>query len=217
MNIIIVGCGRVGSQLSLLFSQGENNVVVIDDNAAAFDNLDLSFDGSTLVGVGYDEDVLLAAGVEECDVLCAVTDEDNSNLMISEVGRKLFEVPYVLSRLHNPRRENAYLQLGLDFVCGTSLVAEEMFSRIMAARGKFVEAIGDYNIMRFALDLSSRDSNSITAKELERPHEIRIVAFERKDDSVNSIPSGESILYHGDTVIACVRDDLLEEFSVYMS
>jgi trk system potassium uptake protein TrkA len=217
VNIIIVGCGRVGSQLATLFSQGENNVVVVDADAAAFDNLDLDYEGSTLVGVGYDEDVLIAAGVEECDVLCAVTDRDNSNLMIAEVGRKLFEVPYVVSRLYNPGRANAYLQLGLDYVCGTSLVADEIHSRIVAAQGKFIEALGNYTILRFALDLSSREEDNVSVKDLERPHEIRIVAFERKDDSLSSIPTQESLLYHGDTVIACIRDDLLEEFSVYMS
>ncbi len=216
MNIIVVGCGRVGSQLATMFSQGENTVVVIDTNARQFDNLGRSFEGGTLVGVGYDEDVLTAAGVADADVLCAVTDQDNSNLMIAEVGRKLFEVPYVLTRLFNPDRTNAYLQLGLDFVCGTTLVAEEMYSKVMAARGKFVEAIGDYGIMRFALDLSSHDGDSISVADLERDHEIRIVAFERKSDHYSSIPTRESVLYEGDTVIACVRDDLLEEFSTYI-
>lgn len=217
MNIIVVGCGRVGSQLATLFSRGENNVVVIDTDPVHFIDLGSSFEGSTLVGVGYDEDVLLEAGVDECDVLCAVTDQDNSNLMIAEVGRKLFEVPYVLTRLYNPDRANAYLQLGLDYVCGTTLVAEEMYSKVMADRGKFVEAIGDYSLMRFALDLSMHEENSITVGELERDHAISIVAFERKEDGSSSIPNEESILYPGDTVIACVRGDLLEEFSEYMS
>ena len=162
MNIIIVGCGRVGSQLATLFSQGDNNVVVVDTNAAKFDNLGPSYEGSTLIGVGFDEDVLIEAGVEEADVLCAVTNQDSSNLMIAEVGRKLFEVPYVLARLYNPDRTNAYLQLGLDYVCGTSLVAEEMYSKVMAARGKFIESLGHYDIMRFALDLSSRQGDSIS-------------------------------------------------------
>ncbi len=192
-------------------------MVVVDMKATTFDNLDPSFEGSTLVGVGYDEDVLIEAGVGDADVLCAVTDKDNSNLMIAEVGRKLFEVPYVLTRLYNPDRTNAYLQLGLDFVCGTTLVAEEIYSKVMAARGKFVEAIGEYNIMRFALDLSCQEEDSISVGELERDHEIRIVAFERKTDALSSIPTRESILYEGDTIIACVRDDLLEEFSTYMS
>ena len=217
MNIIIVGCGRVGSQLARLFSRGNNNVVVIDTNSAQFFTLGPSFEGSTIVGLGFDEDVLVAAGVEECDVLCAVTDNDNSNLMIAEVGRKLFEVPYVLTRLYNPDRANAYLQLGLDYVCGTVLVAEEMYSKVLAARGKFIEAIGDFNIMRFALDLTSFEHNSITVGEIEREHEVRVVAFERRSDALSSIPNSESVLYQGDTVIACVKTDLLEEFSVYMS
>ena len=192
-------------------------MTVIDSNAEVFDNLGPSFEGSTIAGVGFDEEVLTLAGVADADVLCAVTDQDNSNLMIAEVGRKLFEVPYVLTRLYNPNRSNAYLQLGLDFVCGTTLVAEEMFSKVMAARGKFIESLGDYDIMRFALDLSSRPENSITVGELERDHEIRVVVFERKGDSLSSIPTRESVLYAGDTVIACVKDDLLEEFSTYMS
>jgi len=217
LNIIVVGCGRVGSQLATLFSQGENSVVVVDTNAAKFDNLGSSFEGSTLVGMGFDEDVLIEAGVAEADVLCAVTDQDSSNLMIAEVGRRLFDVPYVLARLYNPDRTNAYLQLGLDFVCGTTLVAEEMYSKVMAARGKFIEAIGHFDIMRFALDLSSCEGDSISVPELERDHEIRIVAFERKSDNYSSIPTKDSILYEGDTVIACVRDDLLEAFSIYMS
>lgn len=217
MNIIVVGCGRVGSQLATLFSRGDNNVVVIDTNPEKFIDLGTSFEGSTLVGLGFDEDVLKEAGIDDCDVLCVVTDQDNSNLMTAEVGRKLYEVPYVLTRLYNPDRANAYLQLGLDYVCGTTLVAEEMYSKVMADKGKFVEALGDYNIMRFALDLSSRDSTSIVVGELEREHEISIVAFERKDDSTSSIPTKESVLFEGDTVIACVRGDLLEEFSVYMS
>lgn len=217
MNIIVVGCGRVGSQLATLFSQGDNNVVVIDVDASRFTNLGLTFEGTTLVGMGFDEDVLTQAGIHDCDVLCAATDQDNSNLMIAEVGRKLFEVPYVITRLYNPDRSNAYLQLGLDYVCGTTLVAEEMYSKVMAARGKFIEALGEYDIMRFALDLSSLKAESIVVAELERDHEIRIVAFERKDGSMSSIPTSESILYQGDTILACVRDDLLEEFSTYMS
>jgi len=159
----------------------------------------------------------MEAGVTEADVLCVVTDQDNSNLMIAEVGRKIFEVPYVLVRLYNPDRTNAFLQLGLDYVCGTTLVAEEMYSKVMAPRGKFIESLGDFEIMRFALDLSSHEGDSISVTDLEREHEIRIVAFERKSDHYSSIPSRDSMLYEGDTVIACVRDDLLEEFSTFIA
>ena len=108
-NIIIVGCGRVGSQLATLLSQGDGNVCVVDRNAAAFSNLDRNFNGNTLQGVGFDEDVLVRAGVEEADVVAAVTQSDNSNLMVIEVARRIFHVPHVIARLYNPARERAYM------------------------------------------------------------------------------------------------------------
>ncbi|MDR3307889.1 MAG: TrkA family potassium uptake protein [Coriobacteriales bacterium] len=217
MNIIVVGCGRVGSQLATLFSQEDNNIVVIDNDQQSFSNLGRNFEGRTLVGVGFDEEVLLDAGVEECDVLAAVTDQDNSNLMIAEMGRKLFGVPHVLTRLYNPDRESAYMQLGLDYVCGTTLVAEEIYSKIAAKHGSHVDTFGDYEVLRFALNLSDTEKKAIQVSELERDHEIRIIAFERKDQSLSSIPTKDSILYHGDIVLACVRRSLLEHIGTYMS
>ncbi|MDR1082524.1 MAG: TrkA family potassium uptake protein [Coriobacteriales bacterium] len=216
MNIIIVGCGRVGSKLAMLFSERQDDVTVIDVNAASFTSLGRNFEGRTVVGVGFDEDVLLEANVEECDVLVAVTDIDNTNLMISEVGRRLFEVPHVLARLYNPDRESAYLQLGLDFICGTTLVAEEMYSKVVAGHGSHVDTFGDFEVLQFSLDLSSEGTDSIKVSELERDHEIRIIAFERKDTEQSSIPTQESVLYAGDVVLACVRVDLIERFKHYM-
>lgn len=216
MNIIIVGCGRVGSQLAMLFSESKNNVVVIDNNPKSFNSLGRSFEGQTIVGVGFDEEILLEAGVEECDVLAAVTDRDNSNLMIAEVARKLFGVPHVLARLYNPDRETTYMQLGLDYVCGTTLVAEEMYSKIMVGHGSHVDTFGEYEVLRFSLDLTSVGRESIKVADLERNHEIAIVAFERKDRSQSSIPTKDSILYEEDIVLACVRKDLLEYFSSFM-
>ena len=129
MNIIIVGCGRVGSQLAMLFSESKNNVVVIDNNPKSFNSLGRSFEGQTIVGVGFDEEILLEAGVEDCDVLAAVTDRDNSNLMIAEVARKLFGVPHVLARLYNPEGRQ-HICNGIGLCLRNPLVAEEMYSKI---------------------------------------------------------------------------------------
>jgi trk system potassium uptake protein TrkA len=216
MNIIIVGCGRVGSQLAMLFSDRKDDVAIVDVNADAFASLGRTFEGRTIVGVGFDEDVLIEAGVEECDVLVAATDIDNTNLMISEVGRRLFGVPHVLARLYNPDRESAYMQLGIDYACGTTLVAEEMYSKIVAGHGNHIDTFGDFEILRFSLNLKTEGTESIRVSELERDHEIRIVAFERKDTGQSSIPTHESVLHAGDLVVACVRVNLIERFKQYM-
>jgi trk system potassium uptake protein TrkA len=216
MNIIVVGCGRVGSQLAVLFSQDHNNVVVVDANASSFATLGRNFEGRVVVGVGFDEDVLIEAGIEECDVIAAVTDDDNSNLMISEVARKLFDVHHVITRLYNPDRESSYMQLGLDYVCGTTLVAEEIYSKIVAQHGGHVDTFGDYEVLRFALDLSSLDADHVDVGRLEHEHEVRIIAFNRKDGTGSSIPNNDSILYDGDIVLACVHKDIMQHFLKYI-
>ncbi len=215
-NIIIVGCGRVGSQLATMLSEQDGNVCVIDMDTEAFANLGRNFNGATLQGVGFDEDTLIRAGVEDCDVVAAVTQSDNANLMIAEVARRIFNVPQVITRLYNPNRETAYMQLGLDYVCGTSLVAEEIFSKIASGHGSHLDTFGDFEILRFSLNLSELRKRSIRVSELERDHDIRIVCFERSDGSSSSIPSRDSVLYHGDLVLACVRHERLGGFSRYI-
>ena len=216
-NVIVVGCGRVGSQLANMLSDNGNNVCCIDTNADAFANLGRNFNGSTVQGVGFDEDVLIRAGVEECDVLAAVTQLDNTNLMCAEVANHLFGVPHVISRLYNPDHERAYMQLGIDYVCGTSLVAEDVFSKIVSGHGSHIDTFGEFEVLRFTLDLSSRDNaKTIRVSELERDHEVRIIAFERADGSASSIPTPDSLLYAGDSILACVRHDVIAPFSRYI-
>ena len=196
-NVIVVGCGRVGSQLANMLSDNGNNVCVIDKNVNAFANLGRNFNGSTVQGVGFDEETLVKAGVEDCDVMAAVTQFDNTNLMCAEVGSRLFGVPHVIARLYNPDHERAYMQLGIDYVCGTSLVAEDVFSKVVSGHGAHLDTFGEFEVLRFSLDLS-------------------IIAFERSDGSASSIPTRDSILYNGDSVLACVRHELIESFSRYI-
>ena len=92
MDIIVVGCGRVGSKLANLFADNGFNVTVIDKDAKAFTALGSGFNGRFVEGIGYDEQVLAEAGVDHSDVVAAVTSSDNANLMVVEVARKLFGV-----------------------------------------------------------------------------------------------------------------------------
>lgn len=215
-NVIVVGCGRVGSQLANMLSDNGNNVCVIDRDSNAFAGLGRNFNGSTIQGVGFDEETLEKAGVEDCDVLAAVTQLDNTNLMCAEVASHLYGVPHVITRLYNPDHERAYMQLGIDYVCGTSLVAEDVFAKIVSGHGSHLATFGEFEVLRFSLDLSEREKRVIRVEELERSHDIRIIAFERSDGSASSIPSRDSMLYHGDSVMACVRHELIEQFSKYI-
>lgn len=215
-NIIVVGCGRVGSRLALMLSNYENNVCVIDRDPRAFASLGRDFNGATFAGVGYDEDVLMKAGIDECDFVAAVTQSDNVNLMVVEIARRLYDVPHAVARLYNTGHERAYLQLGIDYVCGTALVAEEIFSKISSGLGDHITTLGDCEVVQFALDLSQTRSDYIKVSDLESRHKIRVCAFERADGEISSIPTPSSVLYHGDTVLVALRHGMIPEIAKYM-
>ena len=215
-NIIVVGCGRVGSRLALMLSNYENNVCVIDRDPRAFASLGRDFNGATFAGVGYDEDVLMKAGIDECDFLAAVTQSDNVNLMVVEIARRLYDVPHAVARLYNTGHERVYLQLGIDYVCGTELVAEEIFSKISSGLGDHITTLGDCEVVQFALDLSQTRSDYIKVSDLESRHKIRVCAFERADGEISSIPTPSSVLYHGDTVLVALRHGMIPEIAKYM-
>lgn len=202
MNVIVAGCGRVGSQLATLLSIEGHNVVVIDRDESAFKRLGSTFNGVTLKGLAFDEDLLAEAGIRECHTFAAVTDLDNTNLMAAEVARKIFDVPHVVARLYNPVRERTYQQLGLDYVCGTSLVAETLLDKIKAGHGHHLSAIGDVEIVEFCL---SRDGDGRKVREIEVDHQLRIAAIGRK--ATTFVPSSDTLLEYGDVVIAAIKGE----------
>jgi trk system potassium uptake protein TrkA len=82
--------------------------------------------------------------------------------------------------------------------------------------GDHIATLGDCEIVQFALDLSQTRSEYIKVSDLEKRHKIRVCAFERADGVVNSIPTPDSVLYHGDTVIVALRHGMIPEISKYM-
>jgi len=149
-------------------------------------------------------------------VVASVTQLDNTNLMVAEVADKLYHVPHVVARMHNPSHERAFSLLGIDFACGTTLVAEAIYSKIIAGNDYHMQTFGDCEVIRCTLDLHAPQRNSIRVSQLERPHGIRVIAFERADGSVSSIPTADSILYHGDTILVCLRKEFLPAFQQYI-
>lgn len=202
MNIIVVGCGRVGSQLATMLSIEGHNVVVIDRDDEAFRRLGSTFNGVTLRGLGFDEEVLEQAGIREADAFAAVTNLDNTNLMAAEVARKIFGVPHVVARLYNPVRERTYQQLDLDYVCGTTLVAENLMEKIRAGHGHHLNTIDDIEVVEFRAG-ASVEGKRVADVEIER--RFRVFAVTR--GRASHVPDGAMVLHEGDILFASVKDE----------
>lgn len=130
MNILVIGCGKVGSQLASMLSEEGHDVSVIDRDAKNFEMLDDNFSGMTTVGVPIDQDVLKQAGIENCDAVAAVSQDDNLNIMCSQLAREIFKVPSVLARIYDPAREDVFSHFGLHTVCPTNLTVSAVKSAL---------------------------------------------------------------------------------------
>jgi trk system potassium uptake protein TrkA len=124
MNIIILGCGRVGALLASNLDEKGHDVTVIDQSAASFERLPATFQGRTVLGSGTDMDVQRRAGIEQADAFVACTPGDNRNIAASEIAREIFHVPKVVARINDPLREKVFHELGLETVCPTLLGAD---------------------------------------------------------------------------------------------
>lgn len=127
---IVVGCGRLGSILANQLSRLGNNVVVVDRDETAFENLSIEFSGFRVTGDAAELAVLRRAGIEKADCLLAVTRHDNVNLMVAQVARTVFGVSTVIARVFDPSRQAVYDQFGIDTVCPTLLSADSFLAAL---------------------------------------------------------------------------------------
>jgi trk system potassium uptake protein TrkA len=126
MRVIIVGCGRLGAELAYRLFQREHDVIVIDQVAAAFDNLHPLFHGRTLEGEVLNQDVLRRGGIEHADGLAAVTNSDTLNAVVAHVARTIYHVPHVVARNYNPRWQPLHEAFGLQAVSSTTWGAQRI-------------------------------------------------------------------------------------------
>ena len=131
MHVIVVGCGRVGRELTReLVGQG-HTVAVIDRNPAAFRRLEPDIQCTRVLGFGFDFDQLEQAGIQQAQALVAVTSGDNTNILCARVARESFGIKRVVARIYDPRRANLYERLGIPTVATVSWTTDQVLRRLL--------------------------------------------------------------------------------------
>jgi trk system potassium uptake protein TrkA len=133
VHVVVVGCGRVGSELAGSLEKAGHTVAIVDKRASAFRRLPASFTGQRIVGFGFDRDHLLEAGIERADAVAAVTSGDNSNIMSARIAREHFGIERVVARIYDPRRALIYQRLGIPTVATVSWTTEQVLRRLLPA------------------------------------------------------------------------------------
>jgi len=207
MNIMIVGCGRVGSQLAVLLSQEGHNVTIIDKNPEAFRRLGGTFNGIAASGNGFDEKLLKELKIDKQDAFVSVTSGDNTNLMASQIAKKIFKVPRVIARVYDPKRADIYKKLGLDIMSGTVLVAAMIRDKIIENRfTSYLVETGELGVIEIIINEELKGKKVI---ELNMPDEFLVVVIERKKKVI--IPQPDARLELNDKVMGVVRTSSLKK------
>ena len=131
MHVVIVGCGRVGSTLALSLISSGHSVAVVDRKSDAFFRLRDNFAGQTITGIGFDRDVLELAGIKKASAVAAVTNGDNSNILVARVARESFGIENVVARISDPKRAETYERLGIATVATVKWTSDRILRRIL--------------------------------------------------------------------------------------
>jgi trk system potassium uptake protein TrkA len=135
---IVIGCGRVGSQVAKNLDAEGWDVTAIDENEEVLNRLGETWSGGFIVGHAMDIDVLRAAGIKDTDAVVIATNGDNTNLVVAQLAQRQFEVPFVIVRILDPARAELYEGLGLQIICPTRTATETLTNRVLesAARAR---------------------------------------------------------------------------------
>ena len=206
MHIVIMGCGRLGSTLAHKLDARGHSVAVIDQNSDAFRRLGAEFSGITVTGIGFDRDVLRAAGIERADAFAAVSSGDNSNIISARLAHETYGVTRVVARIYDARRAQVYERLGIPTVATIRWAADRMV-RHLVPEGTvevFRDPTSSVSIVEAPLH---NDWIGQSIRLLEEATGTRVAYLMRF--GIGSLAGPSTVLQDGDQVFMLVNDEIV--------
>ncbi|HWP22423.1 MAG TPA: NAD-binding protein [Candidatus Cryosericum sp.] len=197
MKVIIVGCGKMGSNLALELVNKGHAVTVVEANIEQFSMLGKGFKGETITGIGFDQQILEKAGIRRADAIVACTKSDETNALIGRIARNTYQVPRVISRLYDPRKAEIYRSLGIQTISATEWGVRHAMELLSYDQLDVVTAIGngDVDIIRVETTEMLIGKKIV---DLTVPGEFHVAAVSRQNQTF--LPTLGTQLQKGDVV-----------------
>ncbi len=213
MHVVVVGCGRVGSGLAGSVEELGHTVAVIDRRPKAFERLPPGFGGRTIAGVGFDRDRLLEAGIEEAAALAAVTNGDNSNIIVARVAKETFGIERVVARIYDPRRAAIYERVGISTIATVQWTTERVLHRILPDRPNvdWIDPSARVCLIERPVP-ASWAGRPLT--DIDIPGRARVMSLTRLGKA--EVPTEDVIAQEGDVVHVAVSGDHIDGFDQHL-
>ncbi|NLU65768.1 TrkA family potassium uptake protein [Streptomyces sp. HNM0574] len=208
MHVVIMGCGRVGAELAQTLEQQGHTVAVVDQDPTAFRRLGSAFGGRRVTGVGFDQDTLKEAGIEDAGAFAAVSSGDNSNIIAARVARELFGVEHVAARIYDPRRAEVYQRLGIPTVATVRWTADQMLRRLLPSGAEPLWRDPTGGVQLAEVHPSPGWVGHRVSK-LQEEAGVRVAFLTRLGESM--LPTSATVLQEGDLVHVMMRCDQVGE------
>lgn len=207
MHVVIGGCGRVGSQLTVNLARHGHTISIIDKKPTAFERLPPGFEGQTLVGMVFDQETLEAAGIRDAGAFIAVTNGDNSNIVSARVAREHYGVERVVARIYDPRRAEIYQRLGIKTVATVRWASAEIYDVLFHGIEHAELAIGSGDVVLLRIELRPHLAGQPVSS-LSDPGKAMVVAVDRMGMPI--IPGPDSTFQEGDVAHIIVQRDSMD-------
>ncbi|MFQ6136243.1 MAG: potassium channel family protein, partial [Candidatus Hydrothermarchaeales archaeon] len=191
-----------------LLRKDGHEVIAIDENKEACEELAKGSDVLVINANGADVDKLEDVGIERADVLMATTGNDETNLMACQIAKNN-EVPRIIARVNNQKNEGLFTQMGVNSVISPLGIAATFFRNVVSRDVKTIAILdGNIELVGHTIEKGSHLEGTLV-KDIGFPEGARIILVYRKEKPL--IPHGEMELSAGDRLVVLSREDALEK------
>jgi trk system potassium uptake protein TrkA len=188
-------------------------VAIIDKRKEAFDRLPPGFDAKTIVGYGFDREVMEEAGIKEADAFIAVSNGDNSNIVSARVAREHYHVPKVIARIYDPRRAEIYERLNIPTIATVRWAAKQVQYLLFHGRETMRDSLAGGSLLHLQVEIPDhfvgKKISSVTSD-----GEVEVIGVDR--GGAGFIPKDDSTFQDGDVVHFIVHKDHVEKFDTLL-
>jgi len=202
MKFLIIGCGRVGSELARTLSHRGHAVTVIDKDPVAITVLGTGFNGRTFIGSAFDREILRQGGIERSDGLAAVTGSDETNVVTAQLARRLFQMPKAIARVYDPRKAETYRRLGIQTLNPITWGSNRIAEMLSYSHLDTIVSLGSGEV-----DIVEAEIPQLwvgrTVSESTIPSEMHVAAISRSGRTF--LPTSGAVFHAGDVVHVVIQ------------
>jgi trk system potassium uptake protein TrkA len=213
MKTIIMGYGRIGSQVGKLLTEQQHDVTIIDHDADADGRLGPNFKGRIIRGLGFDQNVLVQAGIQEAEAFVAASHSDNANIVSARIARNIFHVPRVVARLFDPIRAEIYQRLGLITISPNNWGAERIIQLLTHSELDVWDSFGRGEVSLVHLDAPPQLIGR-TVNQLNVPGELLVASITRNEQAF--IPTTGTVFQDGDLLNLVVLSSAMQRLEAML-